>query len=275
MEPTTLETVEVDGMRLAYREMGGGPAVLLLHGWPTSSHLWRAVMPPISRSNRVVAIDLPGFGGSDKPVEATYDFPFFRRTLDGFLAVLGIDRIALAGHDLGGPVGLDWTMHNPGRVTKLALLNTLVYPEFSAAVVDFVQACRTPGRREEITGPAGLETVMRDGLADPASLPAEVLTAVREPFETPQARLALAAAGVGLRRRGFVEISQWLPTLRVPVRIVYGERDRLLPDVAETMARVKADVPQAEVTALPECGHFLQEEAPEAVGALLARFFAG
>jgi haloalkane dehalogenase len=58
------------------------------------------------------------------------------------------------------------------------------------------------------------------------------------------------------------------------VRIVYGERDRILPDIAETVARVKRDVPQAEVTALPDCGHFLQEEAPAEIGELLAEFFA-
>jgi haloalkane dehalogenase len=56
--------------------------------------------------------------------------------------------------------------------------------------------------------------------------------------------------------------------------VIYGARDRVLPDVADTMARVKADLPQADVTALPDCGHFLQEEAPAEVGALLARFFA-
>jgi pimeloyl-ACP methyl ester carboxylesterase len=55
--------------------------------------------------------------------------------------------------------------------------------------------------------------------------------------------------------------------------VVYGSRDRVLPDVADTMARVKADLPQADVTTLPDCGHFLQEDAPEEVGALLARFF--
>ena len=74
---------------------------------------------------------------------------------------------------------------------------------------------------------------------------------------------------------GFVEIARLLPSLAMPVRVIYGERDRILPDVGETMTRVKQDLPQAEVTALPECGHFLQEEAPDEVGALLARFFAG
>jgi pimeloyl-ACP methyl ester carboxylesterase len=98
---------------------------------------------------------------------------------------------------------------------------------------------------------------------------------VREPFQTPEARRALADAGIGLEPDGFVEIARLLPSLRMPVRVVYGERDRILPDVGETMARVKADLPQAEITALPECGHFLQEEAPAEIGRLLARFFAG
>jgi len=97
---------------------------------------------------------------------------------------------------------------------------------------------------------------------------------VREPFEDEDSRRALADAGIGLEIEGFAEIARGLPSLEVPVRIIYGERDRILPDVAETMARVKRDLPQAEVTALPDCGHFLQEEAPQEIGELLARFFA-
>jgi haloalkane dehalogenase len=115
---------------------------------------------------------------------------------------------------------------------------------------------------------------MKLGLADDANLTDEALAGVREPFASEDSRRALAAAGIGLEVGGFEEIARGLPSLDVPVRIVYGEQDRILPDVAETMARVKADVPQAEVTALPGCGHFLQEEEPERIGALLAEFFA-
>ena len=275
MAATTVQTVRVGDLRLAYREQGSGPAVLLLHGWPTSSHLWREVMPPISRANRVVALDLPGFGGSDKPPNAAYDFSFYGRTLDLFLAELGIDRVGLALHDLGGPIGLHWAVHRPGRLTKLALLNTLVYPEFSAAVQDFARDCLDPHRSLELTGPAGLERALRIGLANPADLTEEVLAAVREPFRTVEAQRALAAAGVGLRRPGFAEIARGLRTLHVPVRIIYGDRDRILPDVAQTMARVKIDIPHAEVVTLPGRGHFIQEEAAEETGELLASFFAG
>jgi len=271
---TSLSTVEAAGLRLAYREQGEGPPVLLLHGWPTSSYLWRNVMPPIAEANRVIALDLPGFGGSDKPPDVRYDFEFFEGALDGFLAALGVDEVAIAVHDLGGPVGVHWALHRPQRVTKVALLNTLLYPEFSEAVIAFIQACTQPELRDQLTSPQGLEAAMKLGVADESNVTDDVVSAVQEPFQTTEARLALAAAGVGLEPEGFAEIARLLPSLEVPVRAIYGEQDRILPDIAETMARVKRDVPHAEVTSLPGCGHFLQEEEPQEIGQQLARFFA-
>jgi pimeloyl-ACP methyl ester carboxylesterase len=182
--------------------------------------------------------------------------------------------VGIAVHDLGGPFGLHWAILRPERVTKIALLNTLVYPEFSEAVMQFIRACSTPGLREQITAPEGLEAAMRLGLADADRLEDEVLAAVQEPFRSDDARRALADAGIGLEPEGFVEIARLLPSLRMPVRVVYGEQDRILPDIGQTVARLERDLPQAVVTALPQCGHFLQEEAPEEIGEQLARFFA-
>lgn len=270
-----LRTLRLEqGTTLAYRELGAGPPVLLLHGWPTSSYLWRAVMPPIASTNRVLALDLPGFGGSDKPLGAGYGFDFFERTIDGFLARLGVDDVALAGHDLGGPVALRWALRRPERARRIALLNTLIYPDFSPAVVEFVRALMTPEARDQLTSRSGLAGVMRLGVADEANMPDDVIAAVVEPFQTDDARLALAEAGIGLEPYHFEELAAAVPSLRLPVRIVYGERDAILPDVAETMARLERDLPDVEVTALPEAGHFLQEEAPGRVGELLAEFFA-
>jgi pimeloyl-ACP methyl ester carboxylesterase len=274
MAASELRSVRAGDLTLAYRELGEGPPVLLLHGWPTSSFLWREVMPAISRNNRVVALDLPGFGGSDKPAGAKYGFEFFERAIDDFLARLGVEELGIAGHDIGGPIAVHWTLGRPERVTKLALLNTLVYPEFSDAVFEFIRLASTPGPREQLTSPQGLEAAMRLGLADETKLTEGALAAVREPFDSEESRRSLADAGIGLEPEGFTEIAQGLPGLEIPVCVVYGEQDRILPDIAETAARLKSDMPQAQVTALPDCGHFLQEEAPDKVGELLADFFA-
>jgi pimeloyl-ACP methyl ester carboxylesterase len=274
MTTTTLNTVEVDRLELAYRAEGSGPPVVLLHGWPTSSFLWRNVIPEIAGRNRVIAPDLPGFGASSKPLDRRYDFELFEAAIDGLLAELGVEEVALAGHDLGGPIAVHWTLRNPDRVGALALLNTLLYPDFDPSVIEFVTALSTPESRERFTSPEGLRDAVRVGLADEANLTDEVVEGVVAPFADADSRRALAAAGIQLRPEGFTEIAEGLPSLRMPVSVVYGARDRLLLDVAETMERLQRDVPQATVTALPECGHFLQEEAPDEVGRLLAEFFA-
>ena len=276
-EPPTSHTVHVEGLRLHYRELGEGEPVLLLHGWPTSSFLWRNVMTAMVDSHpgsRVIALDLPGFGESDKPLDASYSFRFFRRVLDGFVSTLEIDTLGLAVHDLGGPVGLYWACQRLDRISKLALLNTLVYPEVSWAVVAFGLACRLPGVRHYLASPRGLRDAMRIGMANRARLDDETVRGVQAPFVTRDARRALIKAGIGLSPKGLREIAEKLPGFTGPVRIVYGKRDRILPDVSETMERVKRDLPQAEIFALPDCGHFLQEDRPQDIGELLGEFFA-
>ena len=275
MEPEiSSRSVEVDGLRLHYLESGSGEPVLLLHGWPTSSFLYRNVIGYVARNSRAIALDLPGFGSSDKPLDASYDFRFYSRVLDGFLGALGIGATSLVVHDLGGPIGLYWACQHPERLRKLVLLNTLVYPDLSPAVILFVAACRTPGLRALISGPWGLKTAMRVGVSDPDVLTEETIRAVQTPFQTWDARRALLKAGYGLNPRGFKEIARLLPALRGPVLALYGERDRILPDVAKTMRRVAKDLPQTEVTAIADCGHFLQEERPDQVGEILADFLS-
>ena len=263
-----------DGLSLSYRELGSGPAVLLIHGWPTSSFLWRNVMPVIADRNRVLAIDLPGFGGSDKPPDAPYDFAYFEVAIDGFLAAVGVDRVSVAGHDLGGPIAVHWALAHRARVDRVALLNTLLYPEFSDAVVDFVKALMTPAERDRLVSPEGLVEMMRFGVTDPAVISDDIAAAIASPFADHADQITLAKAGYGLGIRGFVEIASDIGSLACPVAVVYGTADRVLPDVGQTFARLRHDVPQASITRVRGAGHFVTEEAPAAVADVLAPFFA-
>jgi pimeloyl-ACP methyl ester carboxylesterase len=267
--------VEVEGLRLHYREAGSGRPLLLLHGWPTSSFLYRNVLPHVAAERRAIALDLPGFGRSSKPLDVRYDFDFFARVLEGFLEALGVGELGLTVHDLGGPVGLYWASQQPaGRLDRLAILNTLVYPELSWAVRAFVVAGRTPGLRALLASQWGLKTALKLGVADPSRLPDDALEGFQAPFRDRSARRALLKAGTHFTPGGLKAIADWLPTVTLPVRVIYGAKDRILPDIARTVERLSRDMPQTEVTVFDDCGHFLQEERPDDLGSLLASFFA-
>ncbi|MBW2190361.1 MAG: alpha/beta fold hydrolase [Deltaproteobacteria bacterium] len=146
MPAATNHHITVNNLRIHYTEAGSGPPILLLHGFPTSSHLWRNVMPGLAKTHRAIAIDLPGYGLADKPLDAKYNFAFYETILEGFLDALDIHDTDLVVHDLGGPVGMFWAVRHPQRVKNIVVLNTLVYPETSWAVKLFLLALRTPGR---------------------------------------------------------------------------------------------------------------------------------
>jgi len=262
--------VDCDGVRVHVSEVGSGPPLVLVRGWPTHGGLWRDVIPHLAPHRRVIAPDLPGFGRSDKPLSASYSFRFFGRTLDALFDALDVDDVGLVVHDLGGPVGLHWAVTHPERVRELAILNTVAFPEMSWAVKAFVVAATLPGVRQLVTHPAGIRAAMRFGTKRPLSRASQDLYAA--PFATRSAREALAKAGRGLHPAGFRDIASGLARLDVPVRLIYGVRDGILPDTAKTMTRLHALFPNAELTPLPDAGHFLQADAPDVVGRLLAEF---
>ncbi len=271
--------IEVEQVRIHYREAAplqdeGLPPILLLHGFPTSSYLWRNIMPVLAARHTVIAIDLPGYGESDKPLTVSYSFRYYQRVLDGFLSKLGITDVNLVVHDVGGPIGVYWAVHRAERVRNLALLNTLVFSEFSWAVMVFLFSCKLPGVRHLLSSPWGLKCSMYLGMRNRDRLTDDLIRNIQQPFADKNARKALLKAGAGLTQEGFWDIEKNLHRLIMPIRIIYGARDIILPDMPRTAGRIKELLPQTSITELPHCGHFLQEDDPEQVAALLADFFA-
>ena len=264
----------VNGTDVHYLSAGTGETILLIHGWPTSSFLWRNIIPELSKNNHVIAIDLPGFGKSSKKLQDSYSFNYYEKILDDFLTQLNIEKAHLVVHDLGGPLGLMWAVKHSEKVKSLVLLNTLVYPEFSWAVKLFMLASYLPGVKNYLTSEKGIVAAIRLGVFDKSKLNREVLTNYHEPFQTVEDRKVLLKTIQRLNPKGFNTIAEKLPEFKVPLRLIYGENDKILPDVAKTMERVKSDLPQAELFRIPNCGHFLQEDEPEKVAELLAKFYA-
>src|SRR5262245_27180577 len=130
---TTYRTASVDGLKVFYREAGDlkAPSVLLLHGFPTSSHMYRELIPALADRYHVVAPDLPGFGFSDAPDRSgfKYSFDHLAEVIERFTEVLGLDRYTLYVFDYGAPVGFRLANQHPERITALISQNGNAYLE--------------------------------------------------------------------------------------------------------------------------------------------------
>ena len=118
---------EAAGVGSFVREAGEGPAVVLLHGVPASSFLYRKLLPELAaRGLRGIAFDFPGLGLADRPEAFDYSWSGLARWTAAAIDALGLERCHLVVHDIGGPIGFEWAIRNPGRAASLTALNTLV-----------------------------------------------------------------------------------------------------------------------------------------------------
>ncbi|MEO1336509.1 MAG: alpha/beta fold hydrolase [Myxococcota bacterium] len=263
-------TLSVEGQSVHCAIAGEGPPLLFLHGWPTHSGLYRDIIPAVSAHRKAIAIDLPGFGQSSKPTDVRYSFSFFRRVIDGVLEQLDIDDVGLVIHDLGGPVGLHWAVENPRRVRELVVLNTLAFADFHWAVKLFVAMVSLPVVAQALTSPYGIRASIKLGMT--SSPTSSVLEAYTKPFADRAARRALAMAGRHLSVGKLAQTAKKLNSLEVPTLLMYGTRDKILPDVDRTMSRLQAIWPHATKIPLSGQGHFLQEDVPELVATNMVEF---
>jgi pimeloyl-ACP methyl ester carboxylesterase len=263
-------SVTVNGLKIDYLAAGTGQPVVLLHGWPTSSYLWRNLIPVIAKNHRVIAPDLPGFGGSDKPLDETYSLDFYDGVLTGFLDQLELERVSLVVHDLGGPIGLVWAIRRPERLERLVVLDTIAYPDLPLRMRLGLKLLRVPLVKNWIAGPSGIAFTMRVATANKRALTREVIRQYQKPFRRTAARQVLLKTMTDLDLAGLREIAEGLKSLDVPALIVWGRKDPAL--TLSIARRLQADLPRSELIVLDKSSHFLQEDEPEKVAELIRQF---
>ena len=131
--PYQAHYVEVHGYQMHYVDKGEGDPILFLHGQPTSSYLWRNIMPYLEPYGRVVAPDNIGFGRSDQPADLDYRYPTHYKFIEGFIDKLGLKNVTLVIHDWGSSLGLDYAAKHPDNVKGVAMMEAVVPPVFPAA----------------------------------------------------------------------------------------------------------------------------------------------
>jgi pimeloyl-ACP methyl ester carboxylesterase len=266
---------ELDGLQLHYLEEGRGPATVLIHGLGGFSESWRHNIPELARHSRVIALDLPGAGRSGKPRRA-YTLEFLAQALDRLLLTLGVDRVHLVGHSLGGAVAARYVLDHPGRVERLALLGAAV-PGFDLRPSWIYRTMSVRGVGEILSSfiTRGICTTALARCFDHAD-PEEIRFFVEHEFAARASREGCAAYLSLLRSvkadfsEGGLAYRAALSRLGRGVLVVHGLQDRVIPLVHAR--QVAEGLGVAQPRWLDRCGHFPQIEHASAVNAHLAAF---
>jgi pimeloyl-ACP methyl ester carboxylesterase len=259
----------VDGIKIRYVRTGRGPTVVLLHGFASSIVTWKDVLPQLARRHDVIAIDLPGFGGSDIPARLTPDL--LARVIPAVIDRLGVTRTSVVGHSLGGALAVALAAQAPDRVERVVLLDAAGF-NFAArdrpALLRLLSVLpgarlleRSPRRRALVV--LGLRQVFHDdGLVTRDRI---------DEYLVPMLRPGSVVAVKGLLQAenalGFPDI---VSRVGQPTLVIWGRDDTWIP--VSDAHRFGSTLPRAEVVVLDGCGHMPQEERPQETARLLADF---
>jgi pimeloyl-ACP methyl ester carboxylesterase len=262
--------VQLDGVSLHYDQQGLGRPLILLHGVPTSTHLWRNIVPGLTYGNTVYSLDLMGFGLSEKPQQVSYSIETYVSQLAKFLENFHLENPILVGHDIGATIITLYTIRNPGKVRKLVLMNA---PLYSAAPSLDIRLLRTKVIGEMFTGDWFLHRIFRNGVLNQAIMTDSLVDAYLKPYrDDPGARTALLKCVREFELRPVLEneITPNLGKIQTPTLILWGDGDPYVPlDFAK---KLKDDIPGSTLQVVLRTGHFEIEERPEDVRAQLKEF---
>lgn len=265
---TSLRTIQVDGLNLFYREAGAphAPVLLLLHGFPASSHMFRELIPRLAGRYRVIAPDMPGFGFTEVPQERSYSYTFeaLTHTMTAFVQALKLERYALYVFDYGAPVGFRLALAHPDQITAIVSQNGNAYEEgLGQAWEPFQRYWREPSsaNRDALRGALTLETTRwayTHGVPDSHVVPPETYHLDAALMAQPgRAEIQLDlfldyASNVRL----YPSFQAYFRAAHPPLLAIWGRHDELfIPAGAQAFLR---DNPNASVTLL-DTGHFALE----------------
>ncbi len=273
--PFDANCFEVPTGRMHYIDEGNGPPVVMVHGNPTWSFLYRHLVKQLQSRCRCIAMDHLGFGLSDKPENWTYLPEDHAANLTRMIQGLGLQKITLVVQDWGGPIGLSYAVAHPENVAGLIILNTWAWPvnrdPYYIAFSSFMGGPigRMLIRRYNFFA----NTIMQKAFKDPAKLTPAVHAHYLRALATPSDR-----KGCLVFPGQIIGSTPWLGQLRdnlsvlkhTPVLIVWGMKD--IAFRKKELQRWENIFPHARTVQVPHAGHFVQEEAPDALADAVARF---
>lgn len=262
--PFAPQFLHTDAGRMHYVDEGSGTPVVLLHGNPTWSFLYRDLIRALTPDYRCVAPDYIGFGRSDKPADATYAPSAHAARVEALITHLGLQDITLVMHDWGGPIGLSYALRHSDRVQRIVIANSWMWPLRDDAWVSLFSrlAGSTLGRTLITRYNAFARVVLPLAFADRSRLSERAFRHYVAPLATASDRV-----GSWVFPRALVGATEWLGALwrrrttidDLPMLIVWGLRDPAFR--MRHLQRWMDAFPHAQVHPLPDVGHYVPEEA--------------
>lgn len=272
------EYLDLHGDRVAYRDVGTGDALLLIHGMAGSSATWDAIMAPLSRRHRVIAPDLPGHGDSDKP-RGDYSLGAFAAFLRDLLDELDVRSVTVVGQSLGGGIAMQFTYQHPDRCERLVLIGSgglgrdvnwmlrlLAAPgaELVLPVIAPGPVLRAGEKVRSWASSAGIRSPRADQTWRAYSSLAD--------GDTRRAFLRTLRSVVDHRGQAVSALNRLYLNAELPTQLIWGDKDNIIP-VDHGIAAHKA-IPGSRLEVLPGIGHYPHAEAPDEVVRILDDFLA-
>ena len=262
------EFLDLSGARLYYYaagSRGAGDPVVLVHGFPTSSHLWNEVVPLLPVGHRIVVVDLLGYGRSDPPRDLDVSLAGHAHRLVGMFDMLGIRRACVVGHGIGGGIAQWLAVNETARVSHLCLVDSVAFDVWPRIEVRLARAM-APLLRHMPPGAilAALRSRLLAGYMD-ADRARRSFDFYLRPFSTVEGRNALIRQLSTLNHRETRELASRLGAIRLATAIVVGARDPFLP--RSVGARLHAAIARSTLHVASDARHFTPEEAPTVVAA--------
>ena len=270
---------EVDGIRLHYVDEGSGPPILMVHGQPTWSYLYRKMIPPlVAAGYRCIAPDLMGFGLSDKPTdESVYTLPRHVELVTGLIGKLQLEGITIVGQDWGGPISLRYAIDHQDNVRSLVILNTLV--KTTPIPLLFSLVLRSGGFSSFLIRRMDLfrKMAFRRGWPFRRPVDSRAMEQYKMPHSTASSRAGIAAFPKMIpgndRHPNAKYISEIDATLRewdVPVLVMFSDGD--IAFKVDEGQRIAEMVPNGRFQIVRNAGHYLQEDAGEEIAERMVTF---
>jgi pimeloyl-ACP methyl ester carboxylesterase len=265
-------------VNLYYEDTGKGSPLLLIHGFGASTYTWRHIAPELAQTHRVIAVDLKGFGQSDKPFDSRYSVFDQAELLAELIEAKDLRNLTLVGHSFGGGIALMLALQSDerlnGRIKKLVLLDSIAYPQQIPVFFRLLDVPLVSQLGVRMVPPSVQTRVaLRIAYLDDSKIDPEEVETYAAPPKTAAGKHAIIHSARQIVPDGIDELSERYKTIGLPTLIVWCDHDRIVP--LEVGLKLRRTLPNSTLKLVEGCGHMPQEEQPAATLELLKDFVGG